>query len=109
LVADAMRLDPHHPSWYWIELGTAHFAARRYAEAIAAFRHRPNMQYLGHAYLAACHAQLGEDEAMHAAAAEVLRLRPNFSVAAFATFQAYKLAADHEHLASSLRKAGLPE
>ena len=109
LVADAMRLDPHHPTWYWLELGAAHFVARRYAEAIAAFRHRPNMQYLGQAYLAACHAQLGEDEAMHAAAAEVLRLRPDFSVAAFTTHQSYKLAADREHLASSLRKAGLPE
>jgi hypothetical protein len=53
--------------------------------------------------------QLGEEEAMHAAAAEVLRFRPDFSVAAFTTRQSYKLAADREHLASSLRKAGLPE
>ncbi len=67
------------------------------------------MHYVGQAYLAACHAQLGEEEAMHAAAAEVLRLRPDFSVAAFTTRQSYKLAADREHLASSLRKAGLPE
>jgi adenylate cyclase len=109
LMTDAMRLDPHHPTWYWLELGAAHFVARRYAEAIAAIRHRPNMYYVGHAYLAACHVQLGEEEAMHAAAAEVLRFRPDFSVAAFTTRQSYKLAADREHLASSLRKAGLPE
>jgi TolB-like protein/Tfp pilus assembly protein PilF len=109
LIADAMRLDPHHPTWYWIELGVAHFVARRYAEAVAAFRHHPNMHYLVQAYLAACHAQIGEDEAMRGAAAEVLRLRRDFSVAAFVTFQSYKLAADREHLASSLRKAGLPE
>jgi adenylate cyclase len=109
LISDAMRLDPHHPSWYWSELGVAHFAARRYAEAIAAIRHRPNLQCAWQAYLAACHAQLGEDEAMRAAAAEVLRLRPDFSVAVFATHESYKLAADREHLASSLRKAGLPE
>jgi adenylate cyclase len=108
LVADAMRLDPHHPTWYWIELGVAHFVARRYAEAIAAFRHHPNMHYIVQTYLAACHAQLGEDEEMLAAAAEVQRLRPDFSAAAFTAHECYKLAADREHLASSLRRAGLP-
>src|SRR5262249_36107372 len=40
MMTEAMRLDPHHPAWYWQELGVAHFAARRYAETIAAFRHR---------------------------------------------------------------------
>ncbi len=109
LIADAMRLDPHHPAWYWIELGVAHFVARRYEEAIIAFRHHPNMHYLVQAYFAACHAQLGDDDAMHAAAAEVLRLRPDFSVAAFVTFQSYKFAADREHLTNSLHKARLPE
>jgi tetratricopeptide (TPR) repeat protein len=108
LIADAMRLDPHHPTWYWIELGAAHFVARRYADAIRAFRNHPNMHYLVQAYLAACYAQLGENEAMHSAAGEVLSLRPDFSVAAFVTFQSYKFAADREHLASSLCKAGLP-
>jgi hypothetical protein len=46
---------------------------------------------------------------MRAAATEVLRLRPDFSVAVFTTHESYKFAADREHLASSLRKAGLPE
>jgi adenylate cyclase len=109
LIVDAMRLDPHHPTWYWAELGTAHFVARRYAEAVAAFRHRPNLPFFCHAYLAACHAQLGEDAAMRGAAAEVLRLRPDFSVAVFTSNESYKLATDQERLASSLRKAGLPE
>ena len=108
LVADAMRLDPHHPAWYWQELGMAHFAARRYAEAIAAIRHQPTLQYTEHVYLAVCYAQLGEEDAMRAAAAEVLRLRPDFSAAAFSNREYFKHAADREHLASSLRKAGLP-
>jgi adenylate cyclase len=109
LIADAMRLDPHHPTWYWTELGLAHFAARRYAEAIAAIRHCPNLQFIGQVYLAACHAQLGENEAMRVAATDVLRLRPDFLVTVFTAHEAYKHAADREHLASSLRKAGLPE
>jgi len=108
LIAESMRLDPHHPTWYWQELGLAHFAARRYEEAITALRHRPNLHYIEQIYLAVCHAQLGEDEAMRAAAAEVLHLRPDFSSAAFVNRNCFKLAADQEHLASSLRKAGLP-
>jgi TolB-like protein/Flp pilus assembly protein TadD len=109
LIADAMRLDPHHPAWYWLDMGLAHFAARRYAEAVAAIRHRPTLQYTEHAYLAACYAQLGNYEAMRAAADEVRRLRPNFSAVALSARDYFKLATDREHLASSLRKAGLPE
>jgi TolB-like protein/Flp pilus assembly protein TadD len=109
LIADAMRLDPHHPTWYWTELGVAHFVARRYAEAVAAIRHRPTLAFFWHTYLAACHAQLGEEDAMRGAAAEIVRVRPDFSVATYTSHESFKLAADREHLASSLRKAGLPE
>ena len=66
-------------------------------------------QLFSQAYLAAAYAQLGEDAAMSGAAAEVMRLRPDFSVAAFVFTEPYKVAADREHLADSLRKAGLPE
>jgi TolB-like protein len=109
LIAEAMRLDPHHPTWYWTELGGAHFTARRYAEAIVAIRHRPNLQFYWQAYLAACYANLGEVEAMGAATAEVMRLRPDFSLTAFASHESYKLTADIDHLLEGLRKAGLPE
>jgi TolB-like protein len=109
LIADAMRLDPHHPTWYWTELGVAHFAARRYAEAVAAIKRRPNLAFFWQTYLAACHAQLGEDDAMRSAAAEIMRLRPDFSTAVFTAHESFKLEADREHLASSLHKAGLPE
>jgi adenylate cyclase len=109
LITDAMGVDPHHPTWYWTELGVAHFVARRYSEAVAAIRHRPNLAFFWQAYLAASHAQLGEDDAMRSAAAEVMRLRPDFSVAMYTSHESFKLEADREHLARSLRKAGLPE
>jgi adenylate cyclase len=109
LMNDAMRLDPHHPAWYWTLLGRAHFTARRPAEAVAALKHRPNLTLFSQAYLAAAYAQLGEEAAMRGAAAEVLRLRPDFSMSAFFLTEPYKLASDREHLADSLRKAGLPE
>jgi adenylate cyclase len=109
LITDAMRLDPHHPTWYWMELGVAHFVARRYAEAVAAMRHRASRAYFWQTYLAASYAQLGEEDAMRSAAAEIMRLRPDFSVAVYTPYELFKLDADREHLASSLRKAGLPE
>jgi tetratricopeptide (TPR) repeat protein len=36
----AMRLNPYHPEWYWDDLGTALYAARRYTDAVEAFSHR---------------------------------------------------------------------
>src|SRR5262249_23589182 len=109
LITDAMRLDPHHPTWYWMELGVAHFVARRYGGAVAAMRHRATRAYFWQTYLAASHAQLGEEDAMRSAAAEIMRLRPDFSVAVYTPYELFKLDADREHLASSLCKAGLPE
>jgi TolB-like protein/Tfp pilus assembly protein PilF len=109
MFTDAMRLDPHHPTWYWMELGVAHFVARRYGEAVAAMRHRATRAYFWQTYLAASHAQLGEEDAMRSAAAEIMRLRPDFTVAVYTRYESFKLEADREHLASSLRKAGLPE
>jgi adenylate cyclase len=103
------RLDPNHPAWYWTVLGRTHFTARRPAEAVTAMKHRPKRTLFSQAYLAATYAQLGEQAAMDGAAAEVLRLRPDFSVSAFFLAQPYKLASDREHLADSLRKAGLPD
>jgi adenylate cyclase len=50
-IIDAMQLDPHHPAWYWTILAVAHFVARRYAEAPAAMKHRPNLSFYCQAYL----------------------------------------------------------
>jgi len=109
LITDAMRLDPHHPTWYWTELGVAHFVARWYAEAVAAIRYRATRAYFWQTYLVASYAQLGEEDAMRSVAAEIMRLRPDFSVAVYTSHESFKLEADREHLASSLSKAGLPE
>jgi adenylate cyclase len=109
LMNDAMRLDPNHPAWYWSVLGRAHFTARRPADAVAAMKHRPKLTAFSQAYLAATYAQLGEQAAMEGAAAEVLRLRPDFSVSAFFLAEPYRFASAREYLADSLRKAGLPE
>jgi hypothetical protein len=88
------------------ERGIVHFVAHRYAEAVAAFRHRPNLSFFCHAYLAACHAQLGEDAAMRGAAAEVLHLRSDFSVAVFTSNESHKLAAIKNVLRGACARRG---
>src|SRR5262249_51979717 len=106
-IRDAMRLNPYHPEWYWIDLGIVLYIMRRYADAIEAYRHRTRPGYWVLARLAACYAQIGRHGEAAATAAEVLGQRPDFSLA--------KLrrpgwnAADSEHILDGMRKAGLPE
>jgi hypothetical protein len=62
-----------------------------------------------HAYLAAAYANLRRDEEARAAAAEVLRLQPDFSIRLYSKQEPYKDSADLEHLLQGFHKAGLPE
>jgi hypothetical protein len=57
-----------------------------------------------HMHLAAIHAQLGGLKQARAALAEVLRLRPDFSIAKIP-----RLPSGRDFLVENLRKAGLPE
>ena len=106
-IREAMRLNPYHPEWYWVDLGSVLYMARRYDDAIEAYRHRTRPGYWVMSRLAACYAQLGRQTEATAAVAEVLRQRPDFSIA--------KLrrpgwnAADSEHIVDGMRKAGLPD
>jgi adenylate cyclase len=105
----AMRLDPHGAPARAHLLGRALFGARRYAEALEAFR-RIRSPRPGHlAFMAACAAQLGRaDEARERAAAAVA-LKPDLAISSFVKGLFYREAGDRDHLAAALRKAGLPE
>ena len=59
-VKRAMRLNPHHPDWYFQELGLALYVAGPYSNAISAFNRIANLVEFDHAYLAACCVELGE-------------------------------------------------
>jgi tetratricopeptide (TPR) repeat protein len=97
------------PAWYWHQLGLVHFAAGRYDEAIEAYEHsatRPGWMF---AYITACHVYAGRPDQARRAAAEALRLRPNFSIQRCLSREPFKNDADSLHLADGLRMAGLPE
>jgi TolB-like protein len=108
LVRRAMRLNPLHPEWYWSMLAIGLYAARRYEEALEAYRRIAVWKKPWHlARLAACYAQLGRLDEARAQAAEVLRLDPDFRLSNVKLF--YRNLADAEISFEGMRKAGLPD
>jgi adenylate cyclase len=65
---------------------------------------------IGHLWLAATCAQLGQIEEARAAAAEVLRIEPKWTnLGTGAAIHIFRRPEDPEHLWDGLRKAGLPD
>ena len=108
-IQKAMRLNPFHPPRFWSHLGRAYFVARRYAEAVDAFKRITAPDQFQHAFLAACHAQLGDTAGAERHAREVLSRNPRFSWSAtLAPVLHYKNESDLAHHRGSIEKAGLP-
>jgi adenylate cyclase len=94
-------------------LGFAHFMLKQYAQALPLLREcvsrAPDFRS-GHVVLAAIYARLGQLKEARAAAAEVLRIQPNYTIAGTARLIApFKQPEDDKHFFDALRKAGLPE
>ncbi len=107
-IEKAMRLNPYHPERFWNHLGRAYYVARRYGEAIEAFKHISAPDHTHHAFLAACHAQTGDDAGARRQAEGVLKQQPGFSVEGHLETLHFKQAVDREHFRDGLLKAGLP-
>ena len=107
-IQKAMRLNPYHPERFWGHLGRAYFVARRYDEAVKAFQRINRADYSHFAFIAACHARLGDAAAAKGAAEEVLQRAPEFSIERFIRTQHYKNESDRQHHREALVKAGLP-
>ena len=104
----AMRRNPYHPERFWNHLGRAYFVARRYDEAIEAFKRITAPDHTHHAFLAACYAEMGDEAAAAAKAGEVLKKEPTFSVDGYMTTMHYKQDSDRQHHRDALLKAKLP-
>ncbi len=107
-IQKAMRLNPYHPERFWGHLGRAYFVARRYSEAVKAFQRISRAEQTHLAFLAACHAQLGDAAAAKSATQELLKRAPDFSIERFIATQHYKHDSDREHHRAALLKAQLP-
>lgn len=104
---EAMRLNPYHPEWYWASLGTILYSAGRYEDSLEAYKHRADRGYWVAARIAACYGQLGRLDEAKAAAAEVMRLKPDFTISGTRTYGWAKR--EDPSIREGMRKAGLPE
>jgi len=105
----AMRLNPYHPNWYWDAIAHVLLTAGRYSEALEAYSRIVERPSFYHAYVAACHAELGQMEEARRHAALALQVKPDFSVSAWGERLPFKHEADLQRFLDGLRKAGLPE
>jgi adenylate cyclase len=108
-----MRLDPFHTPLASGFLGFAHYMLKQYAQALLLLREsvsRAPKLRPSYAWLAATHAQMMQGDEARAAALEVLRLQPDYTIAGTARrLASFKQAKDENHFLDGLRKAGLPE
>jgi adenylate cyclase len=110
LVNKAIRLNPFPPNWYFLSLGNAFFTMGQYEEAVGAYKRtfeRSPDFLLTKIGLAASYGALGGEEDARAAAIEVLRIDPKFSLQRFAEGLLYKDQKDADQYINALRKAGL--
>jgi adenylate cyclase len=106
---DAILREPFPPSWFWECRAIALVAARRYQEAIEVIGRMSRMNDYIHAYLAACHAQLGQIQQAREEVATLLRMRPDFTIRWMMLAEPFKNPADAEPEIEGMRKAGLPD
>ena len=104
----AMRLNPYHPDWYLWYLADAYHSLGRPSDVTATVNRMQNPAE-GSRLLAANYAYLGMMDEARAAAAEVMRLHPHFTIRSWRHRPPYRDTFFIERYVEGLRKAGLPE
>jgi adenylate cyclase len=106
----ALRLNPKAPNYYYRNLAGALRDSGQYDEAIAvakkAIEREPD-DLVAYVLLASSYGLAGRMEEANAAANEVLRINPKFSIERFMSIFPLKDPAARESVAEALRKAGL--
>jgi len=109
----AIRLCPFPPSYYFLNLGNAYNSAGRFEEAISEYKkalHLTPQNIMIFRGLAVGYGLLGLEEKSKAAAAEVIKLNPNFNIKVYMKIMSiYKNQELAKRWADALRKAGIPE
>jgi adenylate cyclase len=108
-IGKALRLNPYPDCWYYLLLGQAQYAARRYDDAETTLRREETYRTMSRRFLAATLAQLGKlDEARREAQMFMLS-NPHFTISHWVATQPSRDEATLEHFIEGYRKAGLPE
>lgn len=111
LIARAMRLNPHHPDWYWQQMGLACYVGGQFGDAIEAINRNFSPTVFDHALLAACYIELDQPDAAHGHVNEILSEEPGASIGYFRSadqFSRFKDVGILEQLLNALTTAGLP-
>jgi len=106
----AIRLDPLHAQTSYMHLGRTYGSMGQYEEAISVFKKvvREEPDHLGpHLELVACYTALGRNKEANAEVAEILRIKPNFSIEEFSKRMPHRDPIDKARYLDLLRKAGL--
>jgi adenylate cyclase len=107
-----VRLNPFHTPRAMHQIAVSYFLVGRYAESLEAERtatdRMPNYRP-AFVWRAAAAGQLGRTEEARAAATQVLRLDPAFTIGGWLQLLRLAREQDSQRLAEGLRKAGLPE
>ncbi|MDX8478969.1 winged helix-turn-helix domain-containing protein [Mesorhizobium sp. VK24D] len=108
-IRKAFRLNPFPPSWYYLTLGQAQYAAGDYEAAVETLRRDETYRTSSRRFLAASLAQLGRLDEARAEVELFLVGNPHFSTAFWAATEPFRDVAMLEHFVDGFRKAGLPE
>ena len=106
----AMRLNPKPPNVYLRHLAVALRDTGRYEEAVAQLKkavEREPTDIMSYIVLTSTYSLAGREKDARAAATEVLKINPKFSLERLENIHPYKDLADKERYFSALRKAGL--
>ncbi len=107
----AIRLDPFHPPNYLEWLGNAYWLLGDHVQCVEVAKRGvaldPNYVSL-HVTLAVCYVALGREEEARAAAAEILRINPRFTLKAYSSYVPYADDRGRRRV-ELLRKAGVPD
>jgi adenylate cyclase len=110
LLKKAIRFNPISPSWYLHNLGLAYWGTRRYEEAIEVLKkalQREPTNVMAQMILTITYSSFGREDKARAAATEVLRLDPKFSLEHVGKTSPFRNQADKDRFVGALRKAGL--
>lgn len=106
----AMRLNPHYPEWYVVNLIQIYYDAGEYENAIAAFARLHTETALALVYLSASYAALDRLDEARTSVARLSTLDPGATLKKWTnpTISPYKLPEDSDRFRKDLQKAGLP-
>ena len=109
----AFRLNPvRPPAYYYMSAALAYRLTGRYEDAVKMCKEvlsRWPTQFYGHVELVMAYMAWGRDDEAHAAAQDLLRIDPKFSVQRYGQSLSYKDPALTAQALELMRKAGLPD